>query len=124
MCPVRGEPMGSPVDASHSRTLLSLMYPSPLHDAMTLPFGEKTTQLTRSEWPFTGHCGSALYSGYLSSGRLCWHVHSGLSSECPLIGSPVVASHTLTVLSSLHETSFLPVGSKPTQLTSLPIAEK
>ena len=51
MCPVRGEPMGSPVDASHSRTLLSLMYPSPLHDAMTLPFGEKTTQLTRSEWP-------------------------------------------------------------------------
>ena len=34
LCPARGEPMGSPVDASHSRTLSSLMYPSPLHDAM------------------------------------------------------------------------------------------
>ena len=30
----------------------------------------------------------------------------------------------LTVLSSLHETSFLPVGSNPTQLTSLCIAEQ
>ena len=47
---------------------------------------------------------------------------------CPVrgepMGSPVVTSQILTVLSSLHETSFLPVGSKPTQLTSLPIAEK
>ena len=86
--------MGSPVDASHSRTLLSLMYPSPLHDAMTLPFGEKTTQLTRSEWPVRGE---------------------------PM-GSPVVASHTLTVLSELPETSFLPLGSNPTLQTVLRIA--
>ena len=40
------------------------------------------------------------------------------------MGSPVVASQILTVLSSLHETSFLPVGSNPTQLTSLCIAEQ
>ena len=93
MCPVRGEPMGSPVDASHSRTLLSLMYPSPLHDAMTLPFGEKTTQLTRSEWPARGE---------------------------PM-GSPVVASHTMIVWSALHEASFLPVLSKQTPRTKLRI---
>ena len=40
------------------------------------------------------------------------------------MGSPVVASQILTVLSLLHETSFLPVGSNPTQLTPLCIAEQ
>ena len=50
LCPVRGDPMAAPVAASHNRTLLSLLiHPPPLHDAMTLPFGEKTTQLTPSE---------------------------------------------------------------------------
>jgi hypothetical protein len=47
---------------------------------------------------------------------------------CPVrgepMGSPVVASQILTVLSLLHETSFLPVGSNPTQLTPLCIAEQ
>ena len=81
--------MGSPVDASHSRTLLSLMYPSPLHDAMTLPFGEKTTQLTRSEWPVRVDS------------------HSNVPDD--------PTDQTLTVLSPLPETSFLPLGSNPTQ---------
>jgi hypothetical protein len=49
--------------------------------------------------------------------------------QCPVVrgepmGSPVVASQILTVLSLLHETSFLPVGSNPTQLTPLCIAEQ
>ena len=46
---------------------------------------------------------------------------------CPVrgepMGSPVVTSQILTVLSSLHETSFLPVGSNPTHFTDLRIAE-
>ena len=63
---------------------------------MTLPFGEKTTQLTRSEWPVRGE---------------------------PM-GSPVVGSQILIVLSALHETSFFPVLSKQTPKTSLRIAEK
>ena len=45
---------------------------------------------------------------------------------CPVrgepMGSPVVASHTLTVLSELPETSFLPLGSNPTLQTVLRIA--
>ena len=45
---------------------------------------------------------------------------------CPFrgepMGSPVVASHTLTVLSELPETSFLPLGSNPTLQTVLRIA--
>ena len=49
LCPLRGDPMAAPVAASHNRTELSLLYPSPLHDAMTLPFGEKTTQWTPAE---------------------------------------------------------------------------
>ena len=47
---------------------------------------------------------------------------------CPVrgepMGSPVVGSHTLIVLSLLHEASFLPVLSKQTPKTSLRIAEK
>ena len=71
--------MGSPVDASHSRTLLSLMYPSPLHDAMTLPFGEKTTQLTRSEWPvnvdFTNPVSASHTTTSFSSARASLRPH-------------------------------------------------
>ena len=40
------------------------------------------------------------------------------------MGSPVVGSQILIVLSALHETSFFPVLSKQTPKTSLRIAEK
>ena len=47
---------------------------------------------------------------------------------CPVrgepMGSPVVGSQILIVLSALHETSFFPVLSKQTPKTSLRIAEK
>ena len=113
MCPASVD-WSSPDDAFQILTVLSQL---PL--AICLPSELKQTLKTRSLLKNTKSV--PIYKRRHS-------IQGDGTYLCPArgepMGSPVVGSHTLIVLSLLHEASFLPVLSKQTPKTSLRIAEK
>ena len=86
-----------PVFTSHTRTLLSFSKKWPLPEAIVRPSGEKPTQLTLAECPLSGHLTSNVTGNSMAA--------------------PVAESQNLMVLSQLHDTMVLPVGSKQTPVT-------